>query len=120
MARITHFEIPANDPEKLIAFYETVFGWKFAKWGAEPYWMATTGENEPGINGAIMKRRHPEQPLVNSLTVTSLDDSLAAALANGAELAVPKMAVPGVGWLAYCKDPEGTIFGMMQNDPTAK
>jgi predicted enzyme related to lactoylglutathione lyase len=26
----------------------------------------------------------------------------------------------GVGWLAYCKDTEGHIFGMMQNDPSAK
>ena len=29
-------------------------------------------------------------------------------------------AIPGVGWLAYCKDTEGHIFGMMQNDPSAK
>jgi predicted enzyme related to lactoylglutathione lyase len=118
MPRITHFEIPANEPEQLIAFYEKVFAWKFSKWGPEPYWMASTGEGE-GINGAIMKRRHPDQPLVNSLTVPSLDDAIASVLANGGTMAVPKMAVPGVGWLAYCKDPEGTIFGMMQNDPSA-
>jgi predicted enzyme related to lactoylglutathione lyase len=30
------------------------------------------------------------------------------------------MPVPGVGWLAYCKDPEGNIFGVMQNDPSVK
>jgi uncharacterized protein len=118
MPRITHFEIPANEPEQLIAFYEKVFDWKFNKWGSEPYWMALTGEGE-GINGAIMKRRHPDQPLVNSLTVPSLDDAIASVLANGGTMAVPKMAVPGIGWLAYCKDPEGTIFGMMQNDPSA-
>jgi len=120
MARITHFEIPANDPEKLVAFYEQTFQWKFSKWGGEDYWLASTGEGEPGINGAVMRRRHPEQPLVNSLTVTSLDDSVAAVLANGGSMAVPKMAVPGIGWLAYSKDPEGTSFGMMQNDPSAK
>jgi hypothetical protein len=121
MARITHFEIPANEPEKLLAFYEKVFDWKFSKWpGPQDYWLATTGEGEPGINGAIMRRHHPEQPLVNSLTVTSLDDSVATVLANGGTMAVAKMAVPGMGWLAYCKDPEGIIFGMMQNDPSAK
>ncbi len=120
MARITHFEIPANEPEKLVTFYEMVFDWKFSKWGGEEYWLASTGEEGPGINGAVMKRRHPEQPLVNSLTVTNLDESVASVLANGGSMAVPKMAVPGIGWLAYCKDPEGTIFGMMQNDPSAK
>jgi predicted enzyme related to lactoylglutathione lyase len=29
------------------------------------------------------------------------------------------MPVPGVGWLAYAKDPDGNIFGMMQNDASA-
>ncbi len=38
----------------------------------------------------------------------------------GAECALPKMAIPGVGWLAYYKDPDGHIFGIMQNDPGAK
>jgi predicted enzyme related to lactoylglutathione lyase len=29
------------------------------------------------------------------------------------------MAIPGVGWLAYCIDPDGNTFGIMQNDPKA-
>ena len=35
-------------------------------------------------------------------------------------VALPKMPVPGVGWLAYVKDTEGNILGMMQSDPSAK
>jgi hypothetical protein len=35
------------------------------------------------------------------------------------KVALPKIAVPGVGWLAYCQDPEGNMFGMMQNDTSA-
>jgi predicted enzyme related to lactoylglutathione lyase len=121
MARVTHFEIPANDPEKLAGFYEKVFDWKFSKWpGPEDYWLVTTGDGEAGINGGLMRRKHPDQPVVNSLTVLSVDDAVATVLANGGSIAVPKMAVPGIGWLAYCKDPEGTIFGMMQNDSAAK
>ena len=27
---------------------------------------------------------------------------------------------PEMGWLVYCKDTEGNIFGMMQNDPNAQ
>jgi predicted enzyme related to lactoylglutathione lyase len=45
---------------------------------------------------------------------------LKTALDNGAQIALPKMAIPGVGWLVYCKDTEGNIFGMMQNDPSAQ
>jgi len=29
------------------------------------------------------------------------------------------MPIKGVGWLAYCADPEGNIFGMMQDDKAA-
>jgi uncharacterized protein len=33
---------------------------------------------------------------------------------------VPKMPIPGVGWLAYFKDTEGNIVGVMQPDANAK
>jgi predicted enzyme related to lactoylglutathione lyase len=51
MARITHFEIPANEPEKLTAFYETVFGWKFSKWGM------SRASTEPSCGGNIRSSR---------------------------------------------------------------
>ena len=106
-----------------MAFYQTVFGWTFQKWdgGGMPYWLITTGADpEPGINGGLMPRQHPGQPCVNTVGVTSVDETLAAAVANGAEVALPKMAVPGVGWLAYVKDPEGHMIGMMQMDASAQ
>jgi hypothetical protein len=28
--------------------------------------------------------------------------------------------IPGVGWLAYFKDVEGILTGIMQSDPNAK
>ena len=37
-----------------------------------------------------------------------------------AQVALPKMPIPGVGWLAYMKDTEGNVFGMMQADANAK
>jgi uncharacterized protein len=123
MPRPIHFEIPADNPDRLMAFYQTVFGWTFQKWdgGGMPYWLITTGADpEPGINGGLMPRQHPGQPCVNTIGVTSVDETLAAAVANGAEVALPKMAVPGVGWLAYVKDPEGHIIGMMQMDASAQ
>ena len=40
-------------------------------------------------------------------------------LPGGGTVALAKMPIPGVGWLAYCKDTEGNIFGMMQPDPKA-
>jgi len=122
MPRPVHFEIPAENPQRAIDFYGKLFGWAFTKWeGPMDYWLITTGQDpEPGINGGLMPRRDPNQPCVNTIGVANLDESLAVALANGGSIAVPKMPVPGVGWLAYCKDTEGHIFGMMQSDPSAK
>jgi uncharacterized protein len=135
MSRVVHFEIHAADPERAATFYRDVFGWEVREWtipGVEVapehrYWLATTGpDGAPGINGGIIVRRGPPpQPgqavnaYVCTLDVTSLDESLERAIAAGATLAVPRMPIRGVGWLAYCSDPVGNIFGMMQNDPSA-
>ncbi len=121
MPRPIHFEIPAENPERAMQFYSNVFGWKFNKWaGPVDYWVIATGQpGEPGIDGGLMPRRDPNQPCVNTVGVANLDQSLGTVEASGGTCVVPKMAVPGVGWLAYCKDTEGHIFGMMQMDPTA-
>jgi predicted enzyme related to lactoylglutathione lyase len=105
-----------------MAFYEAIFGWKFQKWdGPVEYWIINTGpDSEPGIHGGLMPRRDPAQPCVNTVNVANLDATLAEAEKNGGLCVVPKMPIPGVGWLAYCKDTEGHIFGMMQPDPGAK
>ena len=122
MPRPFHFEIPADNPERAIGFYSNVFGWKFTKWeGPSPYWLITTGpKEEPGIDGGLLPRRDPAQPCVNSIGVGSVDETLKTVEKNGGKIALPKMAVPGVGWLAYCKDTDGNMFGVMQMDPSAK
>jgi uncharacterized protein len=42
---IVHFEIPADDAERLSEFYGRVFGWKFEKAPIPgmDYWMISTG-----------------------------------------------------------------------------
>lgn len=127
MSRVVHFEIHAAEPERAINFYQKLFNWSFQKWeGPMPYWLITTGPNEePGINGGLVQRQGEIDgqaviAYVCTIGVTSLDDSIASATANGGSIALPKMAVPSVGWLAYCKDTEGNIFGMLQPDEKAK
>ena len=121
MPRVVHFEIHAGDPERAITFYEKLFGWSFQKWeGPMPYWLIITGPNDkPGINGGLVPRRGEIDgqaviAYVCTVDVDSLDSSIATAEENGGSIALPKMAVPSVGWLAYCKDTEGNIFGMLQ------
>jgi predicted enzyme related to lactoylglutathione lyase len=121
MARVVHFELAADDPERAVQFYEKVFGWKIQKWdGPQDYWLATTGEQgTPGIDGAIMRRDPGLPPTVNTIDVEQLDDSIAKVTSNGGKVVVPRMTLPNVGYFAYCQDTEGNTFGMMQNDPAA-
>ncbi|HBY64577.1 MAG TPA: glyoxalase [Solibacterales bacterium] len=120
MPRPIHFELHAEDPQRAMRFYESVFGWKFESWpGPMPYWLITTGPDGPGINGGLMNREAGPMT-VNTLDVANLDEIVAKATAAGAQVAVPKMAIPGIGWLAYLLDTEGIVFGLMQNDPAAQ
>ncbi|MFQ5564005.1 MAG: VOC family protein [Parvularculaceae bacterium] len=130
MPRPTHFEIHADDPERAIKFYTDVFGWTFDPFGAgeQPYWLAVTGPDDArGINGGLMKRmgsppgeQQPVSAYVCSMDVDDLDAYSSKVKDAGGNQAVDKMAIPGVGWLAYFKDTEGNIFGLMQPDPEAK
>jgi predicted enzyme related to lactoylglutathione lyase len=54
-----------------------------------------------------------------TIDVDIIDDTTAAIAQHGGSVALPKMPIPGVGWLAYFKDTEGNIFGVMQSDETA-
>lgn len=129
MPRPVHFEIHAADTDRAIAYYRELFGWRFDKWeGPMPYWLVTTGEDgAPGINGGLLQRMGgppTDGAAVNAwvctVDVESVDEMIARSSAHGGTVAMPKMAVPGVGWLGYVKDPEGNILGLMQNDPAAK
>ncbi len=135
MNRVIHFEIQAAEPERAADFYRHVFGWDIREWtipGVEMpnenrYWLVNTGsEPDPGINGGILFRRGAapsEGQAVNAyvctIGVASVDESVARAVAAGGRVAVPKMPIKGVGWLAYCKDPEGNLFGLMHDDKSA-
>ena len=125
MPRPIHFEIHADEPERAVAFYQKLFGWQFTAWeGPMPYWIIKTGEG-PGIDGGLLPRKGsvtPDAPMIAyvcTIEVTALEDQLAKVLSLGGAIALPKQPIPGIGWLAYAKDTEGNIFGLMQNDPAA-
>ena len=119
---IVHFEIPADDVEKLKKFYSGLFGWKIEKTpGPAEYWMIETvpvdekgNAVRPGVNGGIMKRQNPEHKPVNYVAVESVDDYVKKIEALGGKMIVSKMEVPGVGWWALALDPEGNQFAILE------
>lgn len=128
MNRPVHFEIHAEDPERAAKFYKDVFGWDIKKWDSPvmEYWMIMTGKDKPedkypGIDGGLLRRKGPApadgaatNAYVNTITVASIDESIAKVESSGGKMVVPKGNIEGVGWLAYAKDTEGNMFGIMQ------
>ena len=122
MPRVVHFEIDAEKPERAIEFYRKVFGWKVEKWkGPVDYWLIMTGkEKELGIDGGLSRRTEAEPSTVNTIDVPSVDKYVKRIADNEGKILRPKMAVPGVGWMAYFKDPEGNVWGIMESDESAR
>jgi predicted enzyme related to lactoylglutathione lyase len=119
---IVHFDIPANDVEKLSAFYRKVFDWKIEKApGPVEYWLIETVPADssgkltaPGVNGGMMKRESPEQRPTNYITVESVDEYAKKVEQNGGRIIVPKQEVSGMGYFAVAVDPEGNQFAIWE------
>ena len=126
---IVHFEIPADDVERAIAFYQKTFGWQintFDMPSGEPYYgVQTTPVDEkhqpikPGaINGGLMKRKMPGQPFMNYIQVDSIDEAVKLIEANGGMIVLPKTEIaPNMGWIAAFKDPEQNLMGLHELAP---
>ncbi|MFA9431300.1 VOC family protein [Egicoccus sp. AB-alg2] len=120
MPRIVHFELPVDDPDRARAFYSSVFGWKLEGYGDQPYWLATTGEEtEPGIDGALTGRSELASAPIVVIGVEDLDATVGDAVGHGAEQVQEKLPVPGMGWTAYLRDPEGNVVALWQSDEDA-
>ena len=123
MPHLAHFAINADDVPRAKKFYEKVFGWKFNAWGPPNFYQIQTGKDgdkQPAL-GALQGRRDlvPGQPTIGyecTISVGSIDDTIAAVVKNGGTIALPKSIISGVGALAFFRDTEGNVFGAIQFD----
>ena len=120
---VRHFAINADDTARAQRFYKRVFGWTFAAWGPPDFYKIDTGtKDEPGIFGALQKRREliEGEPMIGfecSIFVPDVDAVAAAVVANGGTIVMPKAKIPTVGHLIWFRDTEGNVAGAMQLDP---
>ena len=130
MSRVVHFDIQADDIERAKAFYADVFGWEFQDYGdfvGSAYWGIVTGpDDEPGINGGLLKRPAPTagpmtgaNGFVCTVGVEDYDATHARILAAGGQVALPKLPLTGMAWQGYYVDTEGNTFGIHQPDSNA-
>jgi predicted enzyme related to lactoylglutathione lyase len=119
---IVHFEIPAQDVDKLKQFYEQVFGWKIIQYPSPlDYWLIQTvpvdekgAPLRQGVNGGMFRKQEPGIKPINYFAVESINDYLARIQKLGGKVISPKQEVPNVGWIAAAEDPEGNQFALIQ------
>ena len=124
---VVHFEIPANNPEKLSEFYKNLFGWKIEKMsmGDMDYWMIETragtsqdmekARTTAGTNGGMMKKMDAGQRPVNYVMVESVDDFSKKIQNLGGKIIIPKTPIPNMGAFAIGLDPEGNPVGIFES-----
>ena len=112
MAKVVHFEIPADNVDRAKNFYGSIFGWELQTMpmGEGEYTsVKTTDVNEqtqmplePGaINGGMMQRTEQVPGPVITIDVDGIDDALKKIESEGGSTVTPRTPIPGMpaGWI---------------------
>ncbi len=125
MNSVVHFEMPAENRERVCKFYEEAFGWKMIKYGPEMgnYIVAQTGEVDKDnmlvkkgmINGGFYEK-NADAPYPSVVLGT---DDIAKTIekikkAGGKMINDKPVDIPGVGLYASFIDTEGNRASLMQ------
>ncbi|KAF5063992.1 hypothetical protein DSECCO2_288790 [anaerobic digester metagenome] len=122
MPTIVHFDLPADDIARAQSFYASLFGWTFERYAGpiEYYAIGTTNDDgTPGIGGGMGPRGAPDQQMMNYIGVPSVSDYLGRVEGLGGTVLMPRTTIPSIGYLAICRDTEGNVFGLFEEDPGA-
>ena len=114
---IVHFEVPAADVDRAVAFWSGLFGLEIGPSMMEGFEYRMF-QASPTQGGAIMGSDKPGSGLV----VYHATDDIEASIAKARELggtADDKQPVPTHGWFSTCTDTEGNKFSLWQHDPNA-
>lgn len=136
MNPVVHFEMGYTDMERMMKFYQTVFGWQTKAMGSDMgnYVIAQTTETDENgmvqtkgaINGGFYQKG--EDPLAQAPSVViSVDDmqaALDAVVKNGGKLlgvldpqgnrTMKPQMIPGVGLWMSAEDTESNRFSVIQ------
>ena len=125
---VVHFEIFVDDLERAKKFYTDVLGWAFSFVKEMNYTLVypggeiTQGPAKVGINGGMALRQGPVPQIKkgppNAFVCTIGGDDIDAVLAkvepNGGTIDMPVDTIPGIGRIAYIRDPEFNMVGLLQ------
>ena len=113
---ITWFEIPAQDLERAVWFYESVLQQELRRQTMGPSAMAVFPYQDPGVGGALTHAPNLKPPADGSgiyLRTQRLDETLERVTRAGGRVVLDKTALPdGMGAFAHIVDCEGNRVGL--------
>jgi predicted enzyme related to lactoylglutathione lyase len=128
MNPVVHFELPAENRQRMADFYSKTFGWQTRMLGKDMgnYVIATTTESDekgpkkPGaINGGFFTKTDdmPAQYPSVVVAVDDINESMKKVMKSGGKVLGEPMEIPGIGQYVSFFDTEGNRVSMLQPDP---
>ena len=124
MNPVVHFEMPAEDRKRMIAFYAKVFGWETKQLGPDmaDFVLANTTESEnnnpkrPGtINGGFyQKTGDASQTTTVTIQVEDISAHMKKIVEAGGTISGDIMDMPGIGKFLSFFDTEGNRVNLIQ------
>jgi uncharacterized protein len=122
MNSVVHFELPADDLPRAKKFYKDVFDWTVEDVPEMDYVIVRTTEVDEqrmpkkagAINGGMMKKDGQISAPSITIAVQSIDDHLKKITEAGGTIVKGKTPVGNMGFIAYFKDPEGSVIGIWE------
>ena len=126
MDPVIHFELPAEDTERVRNFYESAFGWQTTPLGPEAgdFVLAFTIETDEktrmpkkrgAINGGFYKKTKPDEQVRLTILVDDIQEAMKKIEAAGGKVLGEPVEMPGVGRFASFLDTEGNLATINQD-----
>ena len=128
MDPVVHFEMPYDDRERMVKFYQSAFGWQAQMLGPDMGHYVVTmttesteaGPKNPGaINGGFYERKAdwPDQYPSVVIAVGDIGAAMQKVRNAGGEILGEPMEIPGVGQYVSFRDTEGNRVSILQPLP---
>ncbi|HEX3049243.1 MAG TPA: VOC family protein [Aggregatilineaceae bacterium] len=125
MNAVTWFEIPAEDFERAVKFYETLLqiSMRCEVINGEPNAFFPFDEAEKAVGGVVTKVPHAKPGsqgsivYLNAHSVPIFDQALAQVEQLGGSVVIPKTDLGPIGYVAVITDCEGNRVGLSTSKP---
>lgn len=108
-------EIGVSDLDRAAQFYSTVFGWQVEPFG-EDYRVATLGGEQ--VAGLYRWQVPLPDGVRVYVAVSDLEATLATIEQHGGKVEHQRTPIaPEMGWWADFRDPDGSLLGLMSDQP---